>query len=38
MPSVMELFKTDYDTFNGDGMPNGQNPPIAFEIHTHNVA
>ena len=35
-PSVMELFKTDFDSFNGKVLPNGVSPPIDFTVKVSN--
>jgi len=35
-PSVMELFKTDFDSFNGGNLPNGVWPPIDFTVKISN--
>ena len=34
--SVMELFKTDFDSFNGGNLPNGVWPPIDFTVKISN--
>ena len=36
-PSVMELFKTDFDSFNGKNLPNGVSPPIDFTVKVSNA-
>lgn len=37
MPSVMELFNTDFDSFNGETLPNGQSKAIAFNLMVHDT-
>lgn len=37
MPSVMELFNTDFDSFNGETLPNGQSKAIAFNLMVHDA-
>jgi|LauGreDrversion4_2_1035121.scaffolds.fasta_scaffold348809_1 hypothetical protein len=37
MPSVMELFKTDFDSFNGETLPNGQSKAIGFNLIVHDM-
>jgi len=36
-PSVMELFKTDFDSFNGGNLPNGVTPPLDFTVKVSNT-
>ncbi len=36
-PSVMELFATTFDSFNGQTLPSGWNPSLTFQLEVFDM-